>query len=148
MIHPLPASGPRPSLALMTVLAAALSIAAPAMAADAEGTMSAADFESYVEGRTLTYHDGGVAYGIEQYLPNRRVRWAYLGDECWDGYWYQDGADICFVYQENPEPKCWRFSQRNGRLSAIFMGAENGQELYEVENSDEPLACLGPDVGV
>ncbi|MEM6322809.1 MAG: hypothetical protein AAF748_03955 [Pseudomonadota bacterium] len=117
----------------------------PALADEA---MSAAEFEAYVEGRTLTYHDQGVAYGIEQYLPNRRVRWAYLDQECWEGYWYDDGPNICFVYEDSPEPKCWRFSRKNGKLSAVFIGAENGRELYEARNSSEPLVCLGPNIGV
>ncbi|MDF0599982.1 hypothetical protein P1J78_04490 [Psychromarinibacter sp. C21-152] len=123
----------------------ALSLAAPAAAQDA---MTAEEFESYVTGRTLTYHDQGEAYGIEQYLPNRQVRWAYLGDECWDGYWYAEGENICFVYEHDTTPKCWRFTESGGRLSAVFMGSETGRELYEVENSEEPLVCRGPDVGV
>ena len=111
--------------------------------------MSAADFEAYVTGRTLTYTDGGVVYGIEEYLPNRRVRWAYLGDQCREGYWYDTDGQICFVYENNPGvPQCWQFTERSGRLSALFMGEENGRELYEAQKSDEPMVCLGPDVGV
>lgn len=120
-------------------------VAAPAAAQDA---LSASEFESYVEGRTLTYHDQGVAYGAEQYLPGRRVRWAYLDDECWEGYWYDDGPNICFVYEDSPEPKCWRFSRKAGKLSAVFIGESEGRELYEAINSPEPLVCLGPKVGV
>lgn len=126
-------------------LTAALCLALPAAAQDA---MTPEEFEAYVTGRTLTYHDEGVAYGIEQYLPDRRVRWAYLGDECWDGYWYGEGDNICFVYEGDATPKCWRFTRSGDGISAVFMGAENGRELYEVENSNDPLICLGPDVGV
>jgi hypothetical protein len=115
----------------------------------AAAQMSASDFEAYVTGRTLTYADRGVIYGVEEYLPGRRVRWAYVGDECTEGYWYEDGGDICFVYDHNPDaPQCWQFSQSGGRLSAVFMGAENGRELYEAEASDEPMICLGPKIGV
>lgn len=132
------------------IVRAALLLLLSCLAAPVSGqdVMSATDFEAYVEGRTLTYHDRGVAYGIEQYLPNRRVRWAYMNDECWEGYWYEDGANICFVYESSPEPKCWRFTRRDGRLAAVFMGTENGQELYEARNSPEPLVCHGPKVGV
>lgn len=125
-----------------------LAVGLAALPAAAQDTLSGAEFEAYVQGRTLTYHDRGVAYGIEQYLPGRKVRWAYIGDECWDGYWYEDAGNICFVYEDNPEPKCWRFTRREGRLSALFVGSEDGRELYEVQNSEEPLRCLGPDVGV
>ncbi len=131
-----------------SILTAACLAVLTALPAVAEEEMSAAEFEAYVEGRTLTYHDDGVAYGVEQYLPGRRVRWAYFGDECWDGYWYDDGPNICFVYEDNPEPKCWRFTRKGGRLSALFIGSEEGRELYEALNSEEPLYCPGPDVGV
>ncbi len=119
-----------------------------ALPAAADAPMSAAEFEAYVTGRTLTYTDRGVVYGIEEYLPGRRVRWAFINDECRDGYWYEAGGEICFVYEDNPDPQCWVFTQRGGRLSALFTGAENGRELYEAQKSEEPLICLGPDVGV
>ncbi len=133
----------------MTRAALALLVAA-ALPGTAAATMSAAEFEAYVTGRTLTYTDRGVVYGIEEYLPGRRVRWAYVGDECRDGYWYEAvGGEICFVYENAPtSPQCWRFTERAGRLSAVFTGAEDGRELYEAEKTDEPMVCLGPDVGV
>jgi len=111
--------------------------------------MSAADFEDYVTGRTLTYTDNGTVYGIEEYLPGRRVRWAYIGDQCREGYWYEAEGQICFVYDDRPEaPQCWQFTERGGRLSALFVGSENGRQLYEAEKSIEPMVCLGPEVGV
>ncbi len=110
--------------------------------------MSAAEFEAYVSGRTLTFIDRGEPYGIEEYLPDRRVRWAYIGDQCRDGYWFAADEQICFVYENNPEPQCWIFTRQGGRLGAKFMGEENGRQLYEAAQSDEPLICPGPDVGV
>lgn len=127
---------------------AVLSLIAAGSAAAAEAPMSAAEFDAYTIGRTLTYADDGVIYGIEEYLPGRRVRWAYLGDQCRDGYWYETGGEICFVYENAPDdPQCWVFTRQNGRLAARFTGTENGRELYEAQNSPEPLTCLGPDVG-
>ncbi len=130
----------------------ALGLAAlPAAAQDApapSGAMSAAEFESYVEGRTLTFHDDGTLYGIEQYLPGRRVRWTFVGEPCMDGYWYAEGADICFVYDADPEPKCWQVTRSGSGLAALFLGADGGRTLYEAQNSDDPLSCPGPDVGV
>ena len=116
----------------------------PALAA-----MSAEEFEDYVTGKTLTYMDGGVTYGIEEYLPGRRVRWSFIGDQCQDGYWYEASGQICFVYEDRPNmPQCWVFTEEAGRLSAAFAGSDNGRELYEAQRSDKPLVCLGPDVGV
>jgi len=111
--------------------------------------MSASEFEAYVTGRTLTYSDRGVTYGIEEYLPDRRVRWAYFGDQCREGFWYESGGQICFVYENNPDaPQCWVFTNLGERLSAVFAGTSDGREVYEAQNSDEPMVCLGPDVGV
>ncbi len=111
--------------------------------------MSASEFEAYVTGHTLTYSDRGVTYGIEEYLPDRRVRWAYFGDQCQDGFWYESNDQICFVYENNPDaPQCWVFTNHGERLSAMFAGSDDGRELYEAQKSDEPMVCLGPDVGV
>jgi len=111
--------------------------------------MSGEDFEAYVNGRTLTYADGGVVYGIEEYLPGRRVRWAFVGDQCVEGFWYDTGQEICFVYEDRPNnTQCWEFKQESDGLSALFSNGENGRKLYEIKRSSEPLTCLGPDVGV
>jgi len=117
-------------------------------AAGAQTPMSPAEFEAYATGRTLTYAEGGVIYGIEEYLPNRRVRWAFVNDECREGYWYEQDNDVCFVYENNPVPQCWSFSRGDNGLIARFLNADDGREIYEAQQSDEPLRCLGPDVGV
>lgn len=111
--------------------------------------MSAEEFEAYVTGQTLTYSHQGRVYGIEEYLPGRRVRWSFVGDECRDGIWYPQGEEICFLYDDRPtDPQCWVFTRKDGRLSALFTGATDGRELYEAQRSTEPMICLGPDVGV
>ena len=114
----------------------------------AETPMSGAEFEAYVNGRTLTYAENGVIYGIEEYLPNRRVRWAFTEDECRDGFWYEEDNQICFVYEGDIGLQCWRFTRSGSGLIARFMGAGDGREVYEAQQSKEPLRCLGPDVGV
>jgi hypothetical protein len=129
---------------MMRVLIAAVLWAAPQLAS---AGMSAEDFEAYVTGQTLTFAEEGQVYGIEEYLPNRRVRWAFLDGECQEGVWYPEGDAICFVYEDRPnEPQCWVFREDGGRLGATFRG--DGRELYEAARTDEPLVCLGPEVGV
>jgi len=120
-----------------------------AVATPAHAQMTGAEFDAYVTGHTLTYSDQGVTYGIEEYLPGRRVRWAFLGDQCREGYWYDADGQICFVYEDRPsDPQCWEFRNDRGRLSARFVGASDGRELYEAHRSEEPMVCLGPEVGV
>ncbi len=126
--------------------AAALTLVATLPAA-AERPMTATEFESYVTGKTLHYGSLGSAYGTEQYLPNRRVYWAYIEDECQEGVWYPEGDQICFVYDYDPTPQCWTFWKREGGLAARFQNDPEGTYLYEVKQSKEPLRCLGPKVG-
>ncbi len=126
------------------VLAASL-LALPALA---ETPMTAAEFDAYVTGKTLTFAEDGTVYGIEEYLPGRRVRWAFTQDQCKEGAWFASEDQICFVYEDNPVPQCWIFYERETGLAAKFMNVDDGRELYEVGQSDEPLFCPGPDVGV
>ena len=121
-----------------------ISVAAP-LAAD---TMSGAEFEAYTTGRTLFYGQSGLAYGAEVYLENRRVRWSFLDGECKDGYWYDQGPQICFVYEDPSDPQCWTFQHGSGGLIATFAGDPPGSELYEAQDMGEELLCLGPKVGV
>ncbi len=56
--------------------------------------MTAAEFEAYVEGRTMTFGTGGAPYGAEEYRPGRRVRWSVFDGECYEGVWYPAGDEI------------------------------------------------------
>ena len=120
----------------------------PTVLIAAENPMSAAEFDAYATGKTLTFSQGGMVYGAEQYLPGRRVLWAFQGDECREGRWYEEAGLICFVYEHDPDPQCWTFWQGDNGLNARFAGDEPGSELSEVDQSPEPLLCAGPDVGV
>lgn len=128
------------------VLTLALLCAAPVHAADAP--LTAQEFDTYATGKTLTYALGGEVYGAEQYLPGRRVLWAFKGEECRRGYWYELGGDVCFVYEQDGSPQCWRFIRGAGGLRAKFSSDPDGAELAAVQESKEPLTCAGPDLGV
>ena len=129
-------------------LALALALTLAASAVWGETPMSAEAFERYVTGKTLSYAEGGVSYGKEEYLPNRRVRWAFDGDVCHDGVWYEQGGLICFVYDHDPTPQCWSFFEGDNGLIARFEAPDGGRLLYEASRTSEPLYCPGPDVGV
>ncbi len=135
-------------LALALVLWPTLPL--PPAVALAQVPLGAAEFEARVEGRTLTYSYGGEPFGTEQYFPNRRVAWAFTGGACVYGRWYAQGASICFVYDNDPDPQCWQFFDEGGRLLARFMGDGSGDggggALSEVSRA-ERLDCPGPDVG-
>lgn len=122
----------------------------PALAQETEPrpAMTGAEFEAYATGRTLTFAAGGTVFGTEQYLPGRRVIWAFTDDICKEGIWYEDGDMICFAYEDPSAPQCWKFWRDGTGLRAQFEGDPAGTELSEVAQSDQPLRCLGPDVGV
>ncbi len=119
-----------------------------ALPACAETPMTAAEFDAYATGKTLTYSVRGEVYGAEQYLAGRRVVWAFTGDQCSDGVWYEDAGLICFVYEHDGGPQCWNFYLGATGLRAEFVGDAAGAELSEVDQSPAPLNCAGPDVGV
>jgi hypothetical protein len=114
----------------------------------AETPMSAAEFDAYTRGKTLFYSDGGIDFGAEEYLPNRRVLWTFLDGECVEGTWYEAGGLICFDYEDFEAHQCWSFFEGPSGLIARFENDPTRQPLYETRESREPLQCIGPKVGV
>lgn len=105
-------------------------------------------FERYTQGRTLFYGFDGAMYGVERYLPGRRVLWSFLDGRCQEGQWYENADQICFVYENNSNPQCWRFELSPRGLTARFENDPTATELYEAEDIGEDMLCLGPEVGV
>ena len=128
-------------------LLALLCFALTTSVANAEMPLTASEFEARITGKTLVFSSSGIAYGAEEYLKHRRVRWSFLNGECHDGRWYPAGEQICFVYDEIPDPQCWSFYLRGDRLLARFENDPTDTELVETSRKGEPLLCLGPKVG-
>ncbi|WP_019955660.1 hypothetical protein [Yoonia vestfoldensis] len=115
-----------------------LLLATPAAAQD---KMSAEEFDAHVTGRTITFHtDINPLYGIEAYLQGRRVMWSAFDGTCKYGVWYESKGDICFRYEDNPEPQCWATYLENGRIRAEFTNVPFGTIIFETD-ADEPLIC-------
>lgn len=136
------------ALALWPVLAAADAPPVGEMTLSHGTPITAETFETHVTGKTVTYHQHGFLFGIEEYLPDRKVRWSVTADTCQYGVWYPSGQDICFVYEDDPTPACWTFWLKDGALVALSTEAAPGQELHETSADTTPLPCPGPDVGV
>ncbi|MCW1931960.1 hypothetical protein [Pararhodobacter zhoushanensis] len=143
----MPNCGPS-ALRLAGALLLALSV--PALAQEMSRPIGAEEFQAYTEGRTLSYNFSGTPYGTEEYLPDRRVRWAFRDQECQDGVWYERNGNICFLYDNDPtDEQCWSFYATSDGLRGVFQGPDGPTtELYEVEQSSAPLSCMGPEVGV
>ncbi len=136
---------PRNDATMRIVLA--LSIFLSGAAAHAE-PMTAEEFEQYTTGKTLFFGENGQAYGAEQYLKNRRVFWSFLDGECKEGRWYPEDENICFVYEDGDGPQCWTFTRSPSGLIAQYQGDPAEQELYEAQDLNEEMLCLGPEIGV
>lgn len=118
------------------------------LSALAQTALEGAEFEAEVTGKTLEFEAGGQSYGVEQYLPGRRVIWAFAGGPCREGRWYEGrSGGICFVYDYDPVPQCWDFRLEDGGLRARFQGDFSGGELVERRRGTAPLSCPGPDIG-
>lgn len=113
-----------------------------------QSAMSGDSFDAYTRGKTLYYGYDGEAYGVERYLEGRRVVWSFLDGRCKEGVWYEDSGQICFVYEDRPDPQCWTFSETPSGLVARFENNPDATELYEAQENDKEMLCYGPDVGV
>ena len=129
----------------MRTLPALLLAASPAVA---DPLLTAEAFDRLTLGRTMTWSEFGTVYGVEQYLPGRKVRWTALGDDCKTGHWYQDGAAICFRYEDDIEPDCWEITVSGADLIARYTTNPPDAEPVIVADTTDPLACFGPEVGV
>ncbi len=118
------------------------------LAAQDAAPLTAEEFDAATVGRTMYYNSGSGAYGAEQYLPGRRVLWAFTGDICETGEWYPQDEFICFVYETFQSPQCWTFFAGPGGLTARFQGDAASEPLVAVQESDQPLPCTAPNLGV
>lgn len=121
--------------------------ALPAMTAMAETPMTGAEFEAYVQGRTLSFGtQSNPAFGVEKYLPNREVIWSPRDGSCVDGVWYEQDDTICFLYEHDPEPKCWRTYRSENGIRAEFTNRPGQSVIFESVDEPAELICPGPDL--
>ncbi|MBL4928702.1 hypothetical protein [Fuscibacter oryzae] len=115
----------------------------------ADQPIGGARFGALVTGRTLSWGDGSNLYGQEQYLPDGRVKWLVADGSCKLGHWWEEAPGlICFAYDDGGAPACWRFFEGAAGLKAQSAEDSTGFLWSEIGNSDQPLACTGPMVGV
>ena len=123
----------------MRSLALILLLASPAMAQD---TMDAADFDAHVTGRTITFRTpDNPSYGIERYLPGRRVMWSSFDGTCQYGVWFESKGQICFRYEGDPEHKCWLMYDEPGGMRGVYTTRLPATVIFEDPNRDDPLVC-------
>lgn len=144
---------PAPFLLILALLVPAVATLTPTAApgqsgADLTAPLSETGFAARVTGHTFFYTQDGQPFGAEQYLPDHRVVWAFVGNDCQYGRWYEKAGQICFAYEDEPDAQCWTFFDRPGGLTAYYLGDQATAPLIAAQQSPEPMACMGPDVGV
>jgi hypothetical protein len=117
-------------------------------ATHAEPPITAEAFDALSTGKRMTWSVFGLTYGIEEYLPGRRVRWSRTDDTCQMGKWYPKDGAICFVYDGYPEEHCWTMTGAASPLTAFDADTPSNTAPVDISETEEPLTCLGPDVGV
>lgn len=123
----------------MRSLIIGLLLATPAVAQEG---MSAAEFDAYVTGRTITFRTvTNPTYGVERYLPGRRVMWSTFDGICRYGVWFESKGDICFRYEHDPEHKCWTIYDEPDGLRGVFTTRPDTTVIYEVPDREDPLIC-------
>lgn len=115
-------------------------IAATPVSADA--TMDAADFDAHVTGRTITFRTDTIdTYGVERYMPGRRVMWSSVEGICQYGVWFESKGDICFRYENDPEHKCWTIHSDPDGIRGVYTTKPPFTVIYEVPDAQTPLIC-------
>lgn len=114
----------------------------------AQTPLDAEAFDALTRGRTMLFFSEGAPYGVERYMAGRRVSWSFLDGECKEGQWYPQGDMICFLYDSYPDPQCWTFFADGSGLLAMFEDGLDTSDGYSARETDEPLICPGPKIGV
>jgi hypothetical protein len=107
-----------------------------------------AGFDARTIGRTIHYNSFGAPYGVEEYLPDHKVKWIFAEGQCKMGEWFQSGNQICFTYQDEPDLQCWIFADQPKGLMAWFNGELGNEPLVSTSETNVPLDCEMMDVGV
>ena len=111
-------------------------------------TISPAEFERRVEGKTLSFAKDGLPVGVEQYLRGRRVIWAFVDGQCEMGRYFVQDDNICFEYDKFGVSYCWVFFEQEGQMHGHLVGETPEDSLVVVGESDAPINCVPDGLGV
>ncbi len=109
--------------------------------AGAETSLTADAFEALTTGRQMDHFIARDqnAYGVEAYLPNRRVIWQDATG-CTKGHWRAVGPLVCFAYDGVPDNWCWAYFAEGVNLRAQLDGDPSAPPIT-LKPSDAPLTC-------
>lgn len=111
----------------------------PLAAAGQERPLTGAEFEAFVQGRTMdTYNETGI-FGVESFLPNRRALWRD-SERCLKGTWTEADGIVCYTYEGEDGRFCSSFYDRGGWLIGFADGIW-GNDPIMLHPSDDPVTC-------
>ena len=133
--------------------AATLGLALPALAQDVtppeagplapadDPALTAEEFDALTQGKTWDTHDAiSGLYGVETFLPNRRVVWRDA-EGCMNGTWKQVEDQICFTYDKGQNnPVCWTYHDRGDWIEGFFRG-DRGTVPIMLYSGGDPVSC-------
>lgn len=136
-----PAFGRSRRLARLALLAA-LWPGLPARGEDGP-PLDAAAFDALTVGKTMDTATVAGVYGVETFLPQRRVIWRDAG-RCVRGRWQQVQEMICFTYDDRPDhPVCWTYFDKGDRILGWFEGDANLSAPITLTPGNGPVSCDG-----
>lgn len=114
-----------------------------------ERIISPEEFDQLSVGTTITYNRWGEFFGAEQHFEDRKVLWLRGDGTCSHGSWTARDQIICFKYEDQPgQEHCLHVIETNRGLAHRFLGASPADDLYIGGQTNTPLRCTGPEVGV
>ncbi len=118
-------------------LYALIFIALPA-SADVAKRLSAEEFLSQVEGKTVHYTVEGKYYGTERFYGKGRSTWQFPAANCEDGVYRSSEDLICFRYGTT---SCWTVIQdAKNQMTAT---SQDGFRVMIERIDNAPLRCDG-----
>ncbi len=110
-------------------------------------TATLEEFEAAVAGKTMLWAEEGKVYGVEEYLPGRRVGWRRGDEPCRYGEYYAKDGLICFQYDKDGIDHCWQMWRRDVLFLATQPRYPNSA-ITIISESGDSLNCPAPLVGV
>ena len=111
--------------------------------------MNGDEFDAYTRDKTFYFAESGQPYGAEE-IPAQPPRkmvlsgWTLQGREVVRG----SRAKSALFTKTGPILNAGASSTNLAGLIARFEGVTGGTILYETRQSEQPMMCMGPDVGV
>lgn len=120
----------------------AVFLASLASVVQAQEQIMPEQFLDQAQGRTLTYslYSNGQIVGIEQFLNRTTSVWRDQNGRCTYGTIVQDGALMCFVYDDDPDPgNCWASYVKDDQFLVMSVRTKQVQVIAAI--TDESLGC-------